>query len=47
VDGKVWKWIGESKEQLKFKLLINDQIWSQGEDLVATPGQKVEISPAF
>jgi hypothetical protein len=47
VDGKTWKWSGESKEQLKFKLLLNDQVWSQGEDLVATPGQKVEISPAF
>jgi hypothetical protein len=47
VDGKTWKWTGETKEQLKFKLLLNDQIWSQGEDLVATPGQRVEISPAF
>jgi hypothetical protein len=47
VDGKTWKWIGEATEQLKFKLLLNDQVWSQGEDLVATPGQKVEISPAF
>jgi hypothetical protein len=47
MDGKTWKWTGETKEQLKFKLLINDQVWSQGEDLVATPGQKVEISPAF
>jgi hypothetical protein len=47
VDGKTWKWIGETKEQLKFKLLLNDQIWSQGEDLVATPGQRLEISPAF
>ena len=47
VDGKTWKWTGETKEQLKFKLLLNDQVWSQGEDLVATPGQRVEISPAF
>jgi hypothetical protein len=47
VDGKTWKWTGETKEQLKFKLLLNDQIWSQGENLVATPGQKLEISPAF
>src|SRR5215469_2413425 len=47
VDGKTWKWTGEATEQLKFKLLINDQVWSQGEDLVATPGQKLEISPAF
>ena len=47
VDGKTWKWTGETMEQLKFKLLINDKVWSQGEDLVATPGQRVEISPAF
>jgi hypothetical protein len=47
VDGKTWKWTGETTEQLKFKLLLNDQVWSQGEDLVATPGQKLEISPAF
>lgn len=47
VDGKTWKWTGETTGQLKFKLLINDEVWSQGEDLVATPGQKLEISPAF
>jgi hypothetical protein len=47
VDGNTWKWSGETKEQLKFKLLLNDQVWSQGEDLVATPGERVEISPAF
>ncbi len=47
VDGKTWTWTGEVREQVKFKLLINDQVWSQGEDIVATPGQKLEISPAF
>lgn len=47
VDGKTWKWTGETQEQLKFKLLLNDKIWSQGENLVAAPGQKLEISPAF
>ncbi len=47
VDSKTWKWTGNGVEKLKFKLLINDQIWSQGEDLVAAPGQKLEISPAF
>jgi len=47
VDGKTWKWTGETQEPLKFKLLINDKVWSQGADVVVTPGQKVEISPAF
>lgn len=47
VDGKTWKWSAEASEQLKFKLLLNDQVWSQGEDLIAAPGQTVEIAPAF
>jgi hypothetical protein len=47
VDGKTWKWSGDASEQLKCKLLLNDQVWSQGEDLIVTPGQKVEIAPAF
>lgn len=47
VDGKTWKWTGETSQLLKFKLLLNDKVWSQGEDLVANPGQRVEISPAF
>lgn len=47
VDGSTWKWTGDTSEQVKFKLLLNDQVWSQGEDLVAAPGQKLEIAPAF
>lgn len=47
VDGSTWKWTGEAQDKLKFKLLLNDAVWCQGEDLVAAPGQKVEISPAF
>ena len=47
VDGKTWKWTGKTTEQVKFKFLLNDQVWSQGEDLVATPGQTLQISPAF
>ena len=47
VDGKTWKWTAETNEQLKFKFLLNDTVWSQGEDIVAIPGQKLEVSPAF
>jgi hypothetical protein len=47
LDGTTWKWTGDVSEQVKFKFLLNDQVWSQGEDIVATPGQKVEIAPAF
>lgn len=47
VDSSTWKWSGEADANLKFKLLLNDCVWSKGEDLVATPGQKVEVAPAF
>ncbi len=48
VDGSTWQWSGEAAdEKLKFKLLLNDKVWAKGEDVVATPGQKVQITPSF
>lgn len=47
LDGKTWQWSGEAPETLKFKLLLNDAIWSKGEDLVATPGERLEVAPSF
>lgn len=47
VDGTTWKWSGEATDQVKFKLLLNDAVWASGEDLVALPGQKVDLSPTF
>jgi hypothetical protein len=47
VNGSTWKWSGEADDKMKFKLLINDAIWAKGEDLVAAPGDKIEIAPAF
>jgi hypothetical protein len=26
---------------------LNDSVWAQGEDLVAAPGKKVEVTPSF
>ena len=47
VDGSTWKWSGEGADNLKFKLLLNDAIWCQGEDFTAMPGERVQVSPAF
>jgi hypothetical protein len=47
VDSSTWKWSAEAKDPLKFKLLLNDAIWSKGEDMVVAPGQKLQISPTF
>jgi len=47
LDGSTWQWSGKTSDNLKFKLLLNDTVWAQGENLTAAPGQKVQISPAF
>lgn len=47
VDNQTWQWTGKADDRLTFKLLLNDQVWAKGEDIIATPGQKVEIVPAF
>lgn len=47
VDGSTWQWSAPVAEKLKVKLLLNDAVWAQGEDLVVAPGEKLEISPAF
>jgi hypothetical protein len=47
VDGKTWRWSGKVKDPLTFKLLINDKIWSAGNDLTVKPGQKLEVKPIF
>jgi hypothetical protein len=47
VDGRTWQWSGPIAEKLTFKLLLNDAVWSQGEDIVAAPGQKLDVVPTF
>lgn len=47
VDSQTWRLIVPSKDKLQFKLLINDSVWAKGEDVVATPGKRVELVPAF
>jgi len=47
VDSQTWRLIVPSKDKLQFKLLINDSVWAKGEDVVVTPGKRVELVPAF
>jgi hypothetical protein len=30
-----------------FKLLVNDQNWSEGGDAIAAPGDRVTLAPVF
>lgn len=37
----------ETAQPIVFKLLVNDLMWSIGEDYVLAPGATVSVSPAF
>lgn len=47
VDGTTWRWSAPVTGEVTFKLLLNDSVWAQGEDLKVAPGQKVEATPVF
>ena len=48
LDSSTWVYsTTEAKDQLVFKLLLNDQRWSQGDNHIAPAGLKTEVSPAF
>jgi hypothetical protein len=48
LDAAKWVWSGrQTKDKTVFKLLLNDQIWAQGEDVIIEPGRIVEIVPRF
>jgi hypothetical protein len=43
-----WTWTSSAvSAPVEFKLLINDEIWSQGANAVVEPGQKIEVIPFF
>lgn len=48
LDASSWVWSTDKvTEKISFKLLVNDQVWAQGADLAATPGEQVEAVPVF
>jgi len=47
VGPDTWRWAVEATDRLKFKLLLNDRVWANGEDVVVPPGKQVEVKPAF
>jgi hypothetical protein len=48
IDADTWVWsCTQAKNKVVFKLLLNDEIWAQGEDVVAEAGRKIETIPCF
>jgi hypothetical protein len=48
VDSSTWVWAAnQADSKAEFKVLINDEIWSKGENLSVAPGERIEVAPAF
>jgi hypothetical protein len=48
MDGFTWTWsCRPAKEPVTFKLLINDQVWSRGENYEVAAGGQIEVEPGF
>jgi hypothetical protein len=48
VDGSTWIWATQrAGDKIVCKLLLNDQVWAAGTDLIVEPGKRVEVVPVF
>lgn len=48
IGNNIWKWETTSKcNDIEFKLLINDETWSEGENFTATAYSQNYITPKF
>jgi hypothetical protein len=48
VSNDTWSIVLPSVDKpLAFKLVLNDEVWSSGEDFNAAPGDTVTVTPAF
>jgi hypothetical protein len=48
VNPNTWVWSStQAKDKVVFKLLLNDEVWAKGEDVVAEVGRTIETVPFF
>jgi hypothetical protein len=47
VDAKTWRWSKAVSSPITFKILLNDKVWSDGNDMTIAPGEKLEVAPHF
>ncbi|MCD8481618.1 MAG: hypothetical protein LR015_02415 [Verrucomicrobia bacterium] len=48
VSADTWEWSSTSaKAAFECKLLLNDEIWASGEDILVSVGASVTVEPSF
>lgn len=48
ISADKWLWQGDvSAKEVVFKVLLNDTVWSEGNDYVVSAGDSIDIEPEF
>jgi hypothetical protein len=48
VERATWVWSASpAHEKVEFHILLDDQIWARGDNLVVEPGRMIELRPDF
>lgn len=48
VEPAKWIWLAKGAEcRAVFKLLLNDESWAHGDNIVGEPGKPIEVTPRF
>jgi hypothetical protein len=48
VGDERWVWEANSvRERMVFQLLLDDQVWARGENMVVEAGERIEVAPDF
>ncbi len=48
VEPAKWVWLAKQAEcRAVFKLLLNDESWAHGDNMVGEPGRAIEVTPRF
>ena len=42
-----WYWECKTEKPIEFKLLINDETWSEGDNFILKPGKTKKLQPSF
>lgn len=47
-NASTWTWsTPQASDKMVFKLLLNDQVWALGHDILAEAGNRIDITPSF
>lgn len=43
----IWTWETNTQDTIEFKVLLNDEQWSEGDNYILKPSQVIKVKPTF